>query len=56
VALLELDDRPLWQCQCGTRWYHFGKGSLLLVCGSSAVFVLDLEEKVMEKVTDRLLP
>ena len=26
------------------------------MCGSSAVFVLDLKEKVMEKVTDRLLP
>ncbi|CAD6235100.1 unnamed protein product [Miscanthus lutarioriparius] len=40
----------------GARWYHFNKGSLLVVYDNNAVFVLDLEEKVMEKVKDCLLP
>ncbi|XP_002459031.2 uncharacterized protein LOC8059402 [Sorghum bicolor] len=54
AAVLDPNYRPLWQG--GARWYHFNKGSLLVVYDNNSVFVLDLEEKVMEKVKDCLLP
>jgi hypothetical protein len=54
AVVLDPNYRLLWQG--GARWYHFNKGSLLVVYDNNIVFVLDLEEKVMEKVKDCLLP
>ncbi|KAJ1287018.1 hypothetical protein BS78_03G398000 [Paspalum vaginatum] len=45
--------RPL----CSYEWFHFGRGAMLLVHRTGTVFILDLENKVMEKVMDcPLLP
>ncbi|XBI03671.1 hypothetical protein VPH35_132061 [Triticum aestivum] len=38
------------------KWFNFNMGSLLVLYRSSAIFILDLEKKVMEKVMDCLGP
>uniref|UniRef100_M8BR31 Uncharacterized protein n=1 Tax=Aegilops tauschii TaxID=37682 RepID=M8BR31_AEGTA len=38
------------------KWFDFNMGSLLVLYRSSAIFVPDLEKKVMEKVMDCLWP
>ncbi|WVZ67452.1 hypothetical protein U9M48_016527 [Paspalum notatum var. saurae] len=38
------------------EWFDFSRGSMLGVYRDGAVFILDLEKKVMEKVMDSFLP
>uniref|UniRef100_M8CRY3 F-box domain-containing protein n=1 Tax=Aegilops tauschii TaxID=37682 RepID=M8CRY3_AEGTA len=45
---------PLYQTF--EKWFDFDMGALLVLYRSSAIFVLDLEKKVMEKVMDCLRP
>ncbi|CAN6197834.1 unnamed protein product [Urochloa humidicola] len=47
---------PLWQPK--EKWFHLSsrRGSMLVLYRSSAVFILDLHSKTMEKVMDCFLP
>jgi hypothetical protein len=48
------DIPPLWQPK--EKWFHLSKGSMLVLYRSSAVSIVDLHSKTMEKVMDCFLP
>ncbi|CAL5074756.1 unnamed protein product [Urochloa decumbens] len=47
------DTPPLWQPI--EKWFHLSRGSMLVLYRSSAVFVVDLHSKTVEKVMDCFL-
>jgi hypothetical protein len=48
------DIPPLWQPK--EKWFHLSKGSMLVLYRSSAVSIVDIHSKTMEKVMDCFLP
>lgn len=48
------DTPPLWQPK--EKWFDLSRGSMLVLYRSSAVFIVDLHRKTMEKVMDCFLP
>ncbi|KXG30425.1 hypothetical protein SORBI_3004G178600 [Sorghum bicolor] len=48
------DTAPMWQPK--EKWFDLTRGSMLVLYRSSAVFIVDLHSKTMEKVMDCFLP
>nr|CAB3465366.1 unnamed protein product [Digitaria exilis] len=47
---------PPWVLPPKETWFHLSRGSMLAIYRSSAVFIVDLHRKTLEKVMDCFLP